>query len=62
MQFIGYNWELTDSTMIPDAEIDTVKLNWRSGDYWQIKEVQGKMMLVKVDPIIQFLLEGSLHG
>jgi hypothetical protein len=48
--------------MIPDAEIDTEKLKWRSGDYWPIKEVQGKMMLVKVDPIIQFLLEGSLHG
>lgn len=62
MQFIGYNWDLTNTCMIPDNEIDTDKLGWKPGDYWQIKEVEGKKIFVKVDPIVQFLFDGVKHG
>jgi hypothetical protein len=62
MQFIGYNWELTTTHMIPDNEIDTNKLGWKPGDYWQVKEKDGKQFLVKVDPIVQFLFDGVKNG
>ena len=62
MQFIGYNWELTTTYMIPDNEIDTNKLGWKPGDYWQVKEKDGKQILVKVDPIVQFLFDGVKNG
>ena len=62
MQFIGYDWELTDKLLVPDNEIDCDKLGWKAGDYWQVKQVDGKLVFKKVDPIVQFLLEGSMHG
>jgi len=48
--------------VIPDNEIDTDKLGWKPGDYWQVKEVEGKKIFVKVDPIVQFLFDGVKHG
>jgi hypothetical protein len=48
--------------MIPDNEIDTNKLGWKPGDYWQVKEKDGKQFLVKVDPIVQFLFDGVKNG
>jgi hypothetical protein len=59
MQYIGYNWELTSNTIIPDEEINTHPLGWKAGDYWQLREHEGKKFFVKVDPLVQFLMDGS---
>ena len=48
--------------MIPDIEINTDKLEWKVGDYWQVQERNGQLMFCKVDPIVQFLLEGTTNG
>ena len=58
MQYIGYNWDLSSDRMIPDEEINTQVLGWQAGDYWQVREHNGKKILVKVDPLVKFILEG----
>jgi hypothetical protein len=43
--------------MIPDEDIDTDKLEWKTGDFWQVTESSsGNKILVKVDPIVKFVL------
>ncbi len=62
MLYVDYNWDLSPNVIIPDSELDTDRLQWKSGDYWQMVEHNGKLMLKKVDPMIQFLLEGQGRG
>jgi hypothetical protein len=43
--------------IIPDKELNTDRLGWKPGDYWQVTEtVDGQKMLKKVDPLVQFIL------
>jgi hypothetical protein len=57
MLYVDYNWDLSSTSMIPDPELDTDRLGWKVGDFWQVSEsANGKKILVKVDPIMQFLL------
>jgi hypothetical protein len=62
MLYVDYIWDLSPTTIIPDCEINTGKLEWKSGDYWQMVEHDGKLVLKKVDPMVQFLMEGHCRG
>lgn len=48
--------------MVPDIEIDMNRLNWKAGDFWQVQEHNGQLIFCKVDPMVQFLLEGASNG
>lgn len=62
MLYLDYVWDLNPDTIIPDCELDTKKLGWQAGDYWQIQEIDGKTVFKKVDPMIKFLIEGFKDG
>jgi len=62
MLYVDYVWHLTSNTMVPDIEIDMNRLNWKAGDYWQVREHNGQLIFCKVDPMVQFLLEGAANG
>lgn len=62
MMYLDYVWHLTPNTMVPDIEINTDRLEWKVGDYWQIQERNGQLVFCKVDPMVQFLLEGTTDG
>jgi hypothetical protein len=52
--YFDYTWDLRPDRIILDEEINTDKLGWRGGDYFQLKNINGKQMLVKVDPLVAF--------
>jgi hypothetical protein len=57
MLYVDYHWDLTPVSIIPDKELDTDRLGWKTGDYWRMVETSsGNKMLVRVDPIVQFVL------
>lgn len=57
MKYVDYVWDLTPTLIMPDQELDTDKLEWKTGDFWQVIESPyGNKMLVKVDPIVKFVL------
>ena len=62
MLHIDYHWNLTSTAIIPDRDINTDRLGWRAGDFWQMVESDGQLVLRKVDPIVQFVLEGNQNG
>ena len=59
MLYLDYNWDLSPNSILLDKELDTDKLNWKSGDFFQVQEINGVKMFNRVDPLVQFILEGS---
>lgn len=59
MKYYDYEWDLEPHRILLDAELNVDKLGWQAGDYFQVKNVNGRVMLVKVDPLMKFLRDGA---
>ncbi len=55
MRYIDYSWDLEPNRILFDEELDIDKLGWRHGDCFKITNVNGRAMLVKLDPVEQFV-------
>jgi hypothetical protein len=58
MRYYDYEWDLEPNRILLDAELDLDKLGWRGGDYFKVININGRSMLVKVDPLEKFLRDG----
>lgn len=56
MLYVDYNWDLTPNTITPDPDLNTDQLDWKTGDYFQVQEFNGRKYLRRVDPLVQFTL------
>ena len=54
MRYIDYSWDLEPNRILFDEELDIDKLGWRHGDCFKVTNVDGRAMLVKMDPVEQF--------
>jgi hypothetical protein len=61
MLYFDYTWDLEPNRILLDAELNVDKLGWRAGDYFQVKNINGRAMLVKVEPLVKFLKDGEKH-
>jgi hypothetical protein len=61
MKYYDYNWDLEPGFIKFDSELNIDKLGWRHGDYFQVKNINGQAMLVKIDPLTKFLKDGEKH-
>jgi anaerobic selenocysteine-containing dehydrogenase len=59
MRYVDYTWDLEPNRILLDQELDIDKLGWHSGDYFKVTNVNGRAMLVKVDPLMKFLKDGE---
>jgi hypothetical protein len=59
MLYVDYKWDLEPNRILLDEELDIDRLGWRGGDYFQVTNVNGRAMLVKVDPLVKFLKDGK---
>jgi hypothetical protein len=59
MLYVDYNWDCGPNGIILDEEFNSDKLGWKGGDYFQFVNVNGRQMLVKVDPLIKFIKDGE---
>ena len=51
---MDYTWDLNPGGIVFDAELDIDRLGWKHGDMFKIININGKAMLLKVDPIEAF--------
>ena len=58
MKHYDYDWDLEPDRIILDKELNIDKLGWRHGDCFKITNVDGRAMLVKLDPVVKFIEEG----
>ena len=55
MRHYDYEWDLDESGIKFDPELNIDKLGWRAGDCFKITNINGRAMLVKLDPVDQFV-------
>ena len=59
MRYFEYNWDLEPGRILFDEELDIDRLGWRGGDIFEIRNANGRAMLVKIDPLVRFIKEGA---
>ena len=55
MLHFDYHWDLHPDRIILDEELDIDKLGWRHGDCFKVTNINGRAMLIKLDPVEQFV-------
>jgi len=55
MRHYDYEWDLEPEYIKFDKELDIDKLGWKGGDIFKIINRNGQAMLVKLDPVEQFV-------
>ena len=58
MKHYDYEWDLESDRIILDKELNIDKLGWRQGDCFKVTNIDGRAMLVKLDPLVKFIEEG----
>lgn len=59
MLHFDYSWDLGPNGIILDEELDIDRLGWNAGDCFELQNINGRAMLVKVDPLIVFVRKGG---
>jgi hypothetical protein len=54
MRHFDYDWDLEPEYIKFDKELNIDKLGWKHGDLFKITNIDGRAMLVKLDPVEQF--------
>ena len=54
MLYIDYSWDCNPNGIILDEEFNSDKLGWKHGDMFKLINVNGRQMLVIVDPVEAF--------
>jgi hypothetical protein len=55
MKYLDFDWDLRNDKIILDREINIDKLGWKAGDVFEIKNTEGQIELVKLDPVVKFI-------
>ena len=58
MNYIGYDFFLTEEGIGLDEELNLDRLGWKGGDYFKLVNVDGRAKLIKVDALEKFLSDG----
>jgi hypothetical protein len=58
MKYYDYDWDLEPNRILLDNELNLDALGWRHGDCFKVINVDGRAMLVKLDPVVKFIEEG----
>ena len=59
MKYFDYDWDLEPNRILFDPELNIDKLGWRGGDDFKVVNVNGRAMLVKVDALEKFIVDGA---
>jgi hypothetical protein len=62
MKYYDYEWDLSSTRILLDADLNTDNLNWKFGDYFKLINRNGRAILVKIDPLEKFLRDGTTQN
>ena len=55
MKYFDYDWDLHKDRIVLDRELDIDKLEWRAGDHFEVRKIDDRIELVRVDPVVKFV-------
>ena len=59
MTHYNYEWDISSTRLLLDADLNTDNLGWKFGDYFKLIEQNGRAVMVRVDPLEKFLDDGT---
>lgn len=59
MRYYDYEWDLSPQSIVFDRELNIDALGWQAGDYFKLSNINGRVLLTKVDPLEKFLRDGN---
>ena len=59
MKYYDYEWDISQTRLLLDEELNTDRIGWKFGDYFKLINKNGRAMLVRVDPLQAFLEIGA---
>ena len=62
MKYYDYDWNLSPERIVLDEKLNIDKLGWKAGDCFVVQNVDGRAILTKVDPLVQFVKYGNNPG
>lgn len=62
MKYYDYDWDLSSERIVLDRELNIDKLGWKAGDCFVVQNIDGRAMLAKIDPLVQFVKYGKNPG
>ena len=62
MKYLDYDWNLSPERIVLDEKLNIDKLGWKAGDCFVVQNIDGRAMLTKVDPLVQFVKYGTNPG
>ena len=62
VKYLDYDWNLSPERIVLDEKLNIDKLGWKAGDCFVVQNIDGRAMLTKVDPLVQFVKYGNNPG
>jgi hypothetical protein len=62
VKYYDYDWNLSPERIVLDEKLNIDKLGWKAGDCFVVQNIDGRAMLTKVDPLVQFVKYGNNPG
>lgn len=59
MNYVGYDLSVTEQGIGLDDELNIDRLGWRGGDIFRLENVNGRVILRRIDPLEKFLIDGE---
>jgi hypothetical protein len=59
MLYVDYSWDLSPGRLVFDEELNIDKLGWQQGDMFEVQNIDGRAMLVKLDPLVAWVKAGG---
>jgi hypothetical protein len=55
MLYVEYDWDVREDKIILDEDINIDKLGWKHGDHFELRNINGRVQLVKVEAVVKFV-------
>lgn len=55
MRYLDYEWDLYPDRIVLDNDLNVDRLGWKAGDHFELKNIDGKVILIKVNPVVAFV-------
>jgi hypothetical protein len=55
MKYLDFDWDVRKEKIVLDQAINLDKLEWKAGDLFELRNINGTAELVKLDPVVKFI-------
>jgi hypothetical protein len=62
MLYIDYDWDVSPNGIMLDKELNIDRLGWKAGDCFKVVNINGRVILQKVEAVEQFFKGQKVNG